>query len=69
MEKLIGIDESELPFIFNKFYKGKHGENLPGEGLGLSISKEIVLLHNGEFFITSEPQKGTIVQILIPLLA
>lgn len=68
IDKGIGIDESELPFIFNKFYKGKNGENLPGEGLGLSISKEIIALHNGELIITSKPQNGTIVQILIPLL-
>ena len=47
----IGIEESELPFVFNKFYKGKNAENIQGEGLGFSITKEIMLLHNGNEII------------------
>ena len=64
----IGIEESEIPFIFNRFYKGKNAENLSGEGLGLSISREIILLHNGKIFVRSKIDQGTTVEISLPIM-
>ena len=64
----IGIEESEIPFIFNRFYKGKNAENLSGEGLGLSISRDIILLHNGKIFVRSKIDQGTTVEISLPIM-
>lgn len=38
-----GIDESDFPYIFERFYKGKNGNT----GIGLSIAKEVVKMHKG----------------------
>jgi signal transduction histidine kinase len=38
-----GIDSKELPYVFERFFKGKKGNF----GLGLAISKNIILKHNG----------------------
>ncbi|TYQ17791.1 UNVERIFIED_CONTAM: signal transduction histidine kinase [Acetivibrio alkalicellulosi] len=56
-----GIPSSELPHITEKFYKGKSKQ--AGSGLGLSISKEIISLHKGTFYIDSVEGKGTKVSI------
>lgn len=55
----IGIDENELPFIFDKFYKSKLRQNAKGSGLGLSIAKYICLKHDGEIRIDSKKGEGT----------
>lgn len=60
----IGIPKEDLPFVMDKFFKGK--SPLSKTGLGLSISKEIITLHNGHIEIFSEPQKGTQVYISLP---
>ena len=63
-----GISKQDLPFVFNRFYKGKYAENLDGEGLGLSIANEILILHNGKIEISSELQKGTKVLLKLPII-
>jgi signal transduction histidine kinase len=65
-----GIPASDLPFIFNRFYRvrsGKNGEE-EGNGLGLAIVKSIVEHHGGQINVESEPQKGTNFSISLPVL-
>ncbi|MBU3132657.1 HAMP domain-containing histidine kinase [Clostridium gasigenes] len=59
----VGIASEELPFVFNKFYRGeKHrNQNIPGSGLGLSIAKYIIEMHKGNIEVRSYKEKGTIV--------
>ncbi|MED2971788.1 HAMP domain-containing sensor histidine kinase [Fictibacillus sp. B-59209] len=64
----IGISEKDLLSIFNRFYKAdKSRERKEGSsGLGLSIVKKIIDLHNGEIKAESEPGKGTTFHVRIP---
>ncbi len=52
-----GIDSSDLPFIFQRFYKSRSGYSYlkTGSGLGLSIVKHIVELHGGTIEASSQP--------------
>jgi len=61
----IGIEEQELNCVLQKFYKGK--TQSAGSGLGLSISNQIINLHQGQLEITSKVGKGTIVKIELPI--
>ena len=55
-----GIDEKDLPHIFDRFYKG---EQSSGSGLGLAIVKELVTQHGGTIDIVSAKGRGTTVAI------
>jgi len=62
----IGISPDNLKKIFDKFIQ--IDESAPGSlGLGLSIAKEIIEIHNGEIKAFSELGKGSIFQIKIPV--
>ena len=61
-----GMNKKDLEHVKEKFYKGKHSKS--HSGLGLSISDEIVKLHNGSLDIFSELNIGTTVKITIPII-
>lgn len=66
----IGISPTEIENIWRRFYKAdiSRTTNPYGEfGLGLSIVKKLVELHNGDIQVTSEPNKGTKFKIRIPI--
>ncbi len=65
----VGIPADELPHIFERFYRGQNIAhlNIPGTGLGLTIVKEIVDLHNGKIEVKSQPGEGSTVRLLWPL--
>ena len=56
-----GINEEDIPYIWDRYYKNKkkHKRNLIGTGLGLSIVKSILELHKYNYGVKSEKNKGT----------
>jgi len=66
-----GISKENLPFIFDRFYRADESRSNSGSvggfGLGLSIAKQIIKLHNGTIKASSIQNKGTIITIKIPI--
>ncbi len=60
-----GIPKKDLPKIFNSFYKGEHN-TVEGMGLGLYLSKQIIIMHKGKIKIESIIGKGTIIKVFLP---
>jgi signal transduction histidine kinase len=66
----VGIKASDLPFIFNRFYRADSSRNknqTDGYGLGLSIAKSIVDLHQGRIWAESTVDTGTEFFVKLPL--
>jgi len=64
-----GIPDVEENRIFERFYqvdKSRRGGSSRGIGLGLAIARQIVLSHNGEIWVTSEPGKGSTFFVRLP---
>lgn len=65
----VGISEKELPFIFDKFYQSKSSTTVsnPGTGIGLSLTKGLVELHQGSIKVESISNKETQFIVFIPI--
>ncbi|WP_110933519.1 sensor histidine kinase [Paenibacillus bouchesdurhonensis] len=63
-----GIEAEELPYIFERFYRGDKSRNRKtgGAGIGLAIVKAIVEAHGGSISIKSKPGEGTRFDICFP---
>jgi PAS domain S-box-containing protein len=62
----VGIEKADLKYIMDPFFTTKR--NMGGTGLGLSVSYNIVRSHGGTLTLTSEPGKGTIARVYLPVL-
>jgi signal transduction histidine kinase len=63
----IGIPESELPFIFDPFYRASNTAAYDGYGIGLSLTQNIIKIHKGELSISSVLHKGVTIQVKLPV--
>ena len=55
----IGVAETDIPLIFERFYRVDKSGNIPGIGLGLTIAKEIMMFLNGEIHFNSVHDQGS----------
>ncbi len=64
-----GISKEEQAHLFERFYRGQAGRttNVPGAGLGLTICKEIVDLHQGQMTLESTEGQGATFTIWLPV--
>jgi signal transduction histidine kinase len=66
----VGIKKEDIDRVFERFFRG--GDELTrtvkGSGLGLTLVKEIVEAHRGKVQVESEPGKGSLFSIRLPLL-
>jgi signal transduction histidine kinase len=61
-----GISKQEGQHIFDKFYQIQNNSSKNGNGLGLAICREIVLLHKGQIWLDEEHKNGAKFCILLP---
>ena len=63
----IGIPESDLPFIFDPFFRASNTAAYDGYGIGLPLTQNIIKIHKGELSINSVLHNGVTVQIKLPI--
>jgi PAS domain S-box-containing protein len=67
----IGMSASQLPYIFERFYRADEarGTNTGGAGLGLTIAKKIIEAHKGKIEVESAPGEGSVFRVYLPIYA
>lgn len=63
----LGMTETTMLQIFEKFYQGDTSHSTPGNGLGLPLSKRIIEMLNGKIFVKSTYGKGSTFTVHLPL--
>ena len=63
----IGIPKESQQKIFDRFYQVKNYLTTQGTGIGLSLTYELVRLHNGNIYLESEPNVGSTFTVILPL--
>lgn len=61
-----GIPPEDLPRVFERYYRSSRTDDRRSSGLGLSIAREIVLLHGGSIHVASTMGGGTVFTVLLP---
>jgi len=72
IDKGIGINSTDLPYIFDRFYQSDNARTKThetGYGLGLSIAKKIIQLHHGKIAVKSQINQGTTFIIYLPIFS
>ena len=61
-----GIDEADLPHVFERFYRGAEGRTRPGSGLGLAIVAQVASSHGAAARAEREADSGALLSISFP---
>lgn len=63
-----GIPKNKLPLLFKRFYEGDYRKfKTKGTGIGLSLTKDLVELHQGDISVKSIPGETTLFSVMIPV--
>jgi signal transduction histidine kinase len=63
----VGIDAEDVPKLFQPYFRARTSTGIAGTGIGLSLVKQIVTLHDGDIFVESERGKGTCFTLVLPV--
>jgi two-component system, OmpR family, sensor histidine kinase MprB len=58
-----GIDEDDLPYVFDRFYRAPSARGMPGSGLGLAIVRQVAEAHGGTVTAERAEGGGTLVRL------
>jgi two-component system sensor histidine kinase MprB len=61
-----GINDADLPYVFDRFYRSDEARTLPGSGLGLAIVKSAAERHGGAVFAGRSADGGALLGIKLP---
>ena len=63
-----GIDEADLPLVFERFYRAPTARGTPGSGLGLAIVRHVVEAHGGTAEAGNAPGGGAVLTLRLPTI-
>jgi two-component system sensor histidine kinase MprB len=64
-----GVDEEDLPHVFDRFYRGANVRGQQGSGLGLSIVRQVTQQHGGSVSADNAPDGGAVFTMRLPVVA
>jgi two-component system sensor histidine kinase MprB len=64
-----GVDPEDLPYVFDRFYRGASSRGRQGSGLGLAIVRQVASQHRGSVEVENAPDGGAVFTLRLPVLA
>jgi two-component system, OmpR family, sensor histidine kinase MprB len=61
-----GVDEADLPYVFDRFFRGRNSRGRQGSGLGLAIVRQVTEQHGGTVSVTNAPDGGAVFTLSLP---
>ncbi len=61
-----GIDDADLPYVFDRFYRGANSRHRQGSGLGLAIVRQAATQHGGSVEAANAPDGGAVFTLRLP---
>jgi two-component system, OmpR family, sensor histidine kinase MprB len=62
-----GVAEADLPFVFDRFYRGASSRGKQGSGLGLAIVRQVAQQHGGSASVANAPEGGAVFTLHLPV--
>ena len=62
-----GVDEADLPYVFDRFYRGASSRGEQGSGLGLAIVRQVAEGHGGSVSVANAPDGGAVFTLGLPV--
>jgi two-component system sensor histidine kinase MprB len=64
-----GVDDADLPHVFDRFYRSADARGTPGSGLGLAIVRQVAETHGGSAAVENDPAGGARFSLTLPATA
>jgi len=61
-----GVAEADLPYVFDRFYRGASSRGKQGSGLGLAIVRQVAEQHHGSVEVANAPDGGAVFRLCLP---
>ena len=61
-----GVDPEDLPYVFDRFFRGRNSRGRQGSGLGLAIVRQVAEQHGGSASVANAPDGGAIFTLRLP---
>ena len=61
-----GIDDADLPYVFDRFFRGANSRHRQGSGLGLAIVRQVAVQHGGSVEAGNAPGGGAVFTLRLP---
>jgi two-component system sensor histidine kinase MprB len=61
-----GVDPEDLPYVFDRFFRGRNSRGRQGSGLGLAIVRQVAEQHGGSVSVTNAVDGGAIFNLWLP---
>jgi len=64
-----GVSEPDLPYVFDRFFRGTNSRGRQGSGLGLAIVRQVTEQHGGAATVANAPDGGAVFTLSLPVVA
>jgi two-component system sensor histidine kinase MprB len=61
-----GVDPEDLPYVFDRFFRGRNSRGRQGSGLGLAIVRQVAQQHGGSVSVTNAADGGAVFDLWLP---